>query len=210
MPKRKRVAPTFTYRPSNLQRLHPNIATVQDCASTQICQQFIELCEAKVGFTNTDHSQYTQSTTDLEVDAHRPIRKFLLRHQLIDMVSKAMKDTHRATPTGFNDMFVVKYDATGQRELKRHFDGGDVSFMLALSSRKNYTGGGTKFDCLDKEVHLAQGSMVLFDGDLYHQGLPIDGGTRYLLVGFCYTDTANECELGHINLSLKKLKRCKE
>jgi hypothetical protein len=33
--------------------------------------------------------------------------------------------------------------------------------------------------------------MILFDAKLYHSGVPITSGTRYLLVGFCYTKIYN-------------------
>jgi hypothetical protein len=98
---------------------------------------------------------------------------------------------------------VVKYDALDQKELELHFDGGDVSFMLALSSPEAYTGGGTYFDILrygkefvnsdsesvrDETINLKQGELLLFDAALKHAGRAILTGTRYLLVGFCFTD----------------------
>ena len=114
---------------------------------------------------------------------------------------------------GFDDLFVVKYDAAFQKELVRHFDGGDVSFMIALSSTTDYDGGGTQFDCLEEEVvHLDCGDVILFDADLYHQGLSITRGTRYLLVGFCVVDDGSKqkiIEAGYINLSLRSVKHGK-
>jgi hypothetical protein len=113
-----------------------------------------------------------------------------------------MEASHHATPTGFDDMFVVKYDEKAQKDLVKHFDGGQVSFMLALSSRSDYEGGGTKFDCMENVVHLERGELILFDADLYHQGVPISQGTRYLLVGFCFTGNA-PLKIGHLKLSLR-------
>jgi hypothetical protein len=39
--------------------------------------------------------------------------------------------------TAFDDVFVVKYHDSSQRELVRHVDGGDVSFMVALNPGNN-------------------------------------------------------------------------
>lgn len=44
---------------------------------------------------------------------------------------------------------VVKYSAAaGQRGLLSHVDGGDLSFMIALSESSEYVGGGTHFEAL--------------------------------------------------------------
>lgn len=64
-----------------------------------------------------------------------------------------------------------------------------MSFMLALSPRSAYMGGGTTYDVLASEpLHLEQGQVCTFHADLYHTGNPILEGLRYLLVGFCYCD----------------------
>jgi hypothetical protein len=54
---------------------------------------------------------------------------------------------HAAKIVALDDCFVVRYDADagGQRELAPHVDGGDISFMVALSRSSGYTGGGTEF-----------------------------------------------------------------
>ena len=99
-------------------------------------------------------------------------------------------------------MFVVKYDAVnGQKSLERHVDGGDVSFMLALSPRSAFTGGGTTFDVLasgssSAPLHLDQGQICTFHADLYHTGNPILEGLRYLLVGFCYCESGGGSDGG--------------
>jgi hypothetical protein len=101
----------------------------------------------------------------------------------------------------FNVQFVVKYDAAQQRELTRHYDAGDISFMLALSERSSYEGGGTDFDCLNEVLHLEQGDLVVFDASIYHCGVPITTGLRYLLVGFCHTKISAIRAVGNLNLN---------
>jgi hypothetical protein len=74
--------------------------------------------------------------------------------------------------------------------------------MLALSERSSYEGGGTDFDCLDEVLHLEQGELVLFDASMYHAGVPITTGLRYLLVGFCHTKISAMRAVGNLNLNL--------
>lgn len=79
---------------------------------------------------------------------------------------------------------------------------GDASTTVTISGRNStltqnrvhskpnnayYTGGGTYFRVTDDVLHLNQGSMVTFDAKLFHRGMPITSGVRYLLVGFCHT-----------------------
>lgn len=85
-----------------------------------------------------------------------------------------------------DDCFVIKYNASGpggQRALEKHVDGGDLSFMVALSDRARYTGGGTAFygpgNVVDSIVELEQGQCVSFPAKVMHQGLAITAGIRY-------------------------------
>ena len=92
----------------------------------------------------------------------------------------------------------------------RHFDGGDVSFMLALSPRSDYDGGGTQFDALANSsniLHLDQGDLVLFDANLFHEGVAITRGSRYLLVGFTCTCTNRHSQSVYLNLQLQPTTR---
>ena len=78
--------------------------------------------------------------------------------------------------------------------------------MIALSPRADYDGGGTHFDALAipdslNILHLEQGDMVLFDALLFHSGVAITRGSRYLLVGFTYT-RRDSVKPGHLNLQL--------
>eukprot|EP00041_Stephanoeca_diplocostata_P040789 m.1640856 g.1640856 ORF g.1640856 m.1640856 type:complete len:435 (+) comp44151_c0_seq1:53-1357(+) len=57
----------------------------------------------------------------------------------------------------------------------------------------------------DGVLHLEQGSLVLFDAGLYHSGVPITSGTRYLLVGFCFADTVALRTRGNLNLQLERV-----
>jgi len=113
----------------------------------------------------------------------------------------------------FRDFFIVKYDAdhpTSQSNLAIHLDGSTVSFNIALNSyvesdeqlkhtkpieeedetdltaiqQTTFTGGGTRFILSPKAVMNNKGSLVIHPSKLYHEGVPITSGKRYIIVGF--------------------------
>eukprot|EP00873_Tetraselmis_striata_P021620 jgi/Tetstr1/441884/TSEL_030094.t1 len=198
------------------------IASLPGFASAGMCQALVGLCEAD-GFqsgTADRENGYEQATADLEVDSHPVVSAWLRAAGLVPAVSAAMLATHGVRPAAFDDIFVVKYHEAQQRALPRHVDAGELSFMLALSSRAAYDGGGTAFDALSPcgdavpgepraPLHLDQGELLLFDAGLYHAGLPITRGTRYLLVGFCHVSAAATRAPGNVGLNLMPIRGCR-
>lgn len=49
----------------------------------------------------------------------------------------------------------------------------------------------------------SQGQLLTFDAKLFHRGLPITSGRRYLLVGFCFTTAEAASTPGNLSTSLK-------
>ena len=182
------------------------IASIPGFWDCSLCEEFIRLCD-KQGYVSEKNEGYAQSTTDIEVDKHPPLKEALRNHNFVEHVSQAIKCTHGAQITAFDDVFVVKYDIEQQKELIRHYDSGDVSFILALSDRKDYDGGGTNFDVLGEDtVHLARGECLIFDSKMYHSGVPISRGVRYILVGFCFTNEDACLTRGNLNLKFNSIR----
>ncbi len=192
------------------------IAVIPGFAGEELCTELIQLCNS-YGFHSEDTcSEYPQATVDLEVDSCPTIRDSLLQKDFVSAVKKSILSTHEASLVAFDDVFVVKYDASrsndnAQRGLQLHHDRGDVSFILALSALHDYSGGGTYFDIFrygkdfvnedmiqNEAIHLNKGDLLVFDSALNHAGLPITRGTRYLLVGFCFVDKKGWIELPYI------------
>ena len=173
----------------------------------EACREFVALCEehaaALGGWSKELAVRYPQTTTDLEVDRVPALRGWLRAADVMPRVRAHFAAAHGAQLHALDDLFVIKYDARGggeQRELRPHRDAGDFSFMVALSARSDYTGGGTHYPELGHVVHLEQGEMLSFDADLVHSGVPIRSGVRYLLVGFCHCgDPAAATEPGNIS-----------
>ena len=192
----------------------------------EACCEIVRLAEehasqpAVTGWSSVSGEEF--ATEDVEVDAAPALRSFLLSIGLIPAIERIFAAVF-AKPCihGCDDLFVVKYNAAicGQRELALHVDGGDCSFMVALSARGvDYGGGGTHFergpptqpdgsgDAGGIHLHMEQGDVLAFPAKLYHRGLPIDRGVRYLLVGFCYTDDPSAARVaGHVNAATLEL-----
>ena len=170
------------------------------------CEALIDVCE-EASFSVDPNPEYAQATTDLEVDKCPEVRKHILDLGLVEKLVEAIYHYTSGLQQvkAFNDVFVVKYDADKQRDLIKHTDAGDVSFMLALSPRTSYRGGGTAFESIKGPLHLDQGSCVVFDAKLKHQGLPITQGKRLLLVAFCYTQASSTRVAGNLSLSIRPL-----
>ena len=85
-----------------------------------------------------------------------------------------------------NDLFVVKYNVSEQNFLERHTDGSAYSFNILLNERDDFDGGGTGIytPWNYEECHISKGDLVIHPGFLYHKGITITRGVRYILVGF--------------------------
>lgn len=85
-----------------------------------------------------------------------------------------------------NDLFIVKYECSGQNFLEKHYDENVFSFVILLNENTEFDGGGTGIysPWSYQECHLSKGDIMIHPGFLYHQGIPITRGVRYILVGF--------------------------
>eukprot|EP00976_Prorocentrum_cordatum_P092144 1188812-Prorocentrum_minimum.AAC.2 len=169
--------------------------------SSEACNEVVELAEqyakSNGGWTQDDPDFYEYTTNDLEVDKIPPLRSWLIRARFIDQLQVFNRKI-----AGFDDVFIVRYTLGEQTSLQMHTDAGDISFMIALSEPgKDYSGGGTYFEDLGEVVTMKKGDMLIFNAKLFHQGVPITSGTRYLLIGFGYSsDATTTLQPGSIGL----------
>ena len=126
--------------------------------TAEACRRVIALTDAARWDGGGD---YAYATRDVEVDACEPLRAFLLSVGFVGRIAARIEWAHGRTIAAFDDLFVVRYDSAEQRELPKHVDGGDVSFMVALSDASEYDGGGTRFERLGSTLHLASLHRVL-------------------------------------------------
>lgn len=146
------------------------VASAPAFASSALCDELVSLCD-EMGFRQDDTvREYEQTTTDIEVDSTPLVRQFLLTRRLVSAVGRVMRLTHGVQPCAFDDVFVVRYAAEEQRALPRHTDAGDVSFMLALSRRTDYAGGGTWFEGeVQKKENIENANTDLEQETVKHQ-----------------------------------------
>jgi len=67
-----------------------------------------------------------------------------------------------------------------------HYDGCDVTWQIMLSPMIDYVGGGTYFRNIKKTIKIDVGFVLVHPGELFHKGVDIESGRRYLLI--CFTD----------------------
>jgi len=80
-----------------------------------------------------------------------------------------------------------KYDGVMPHTgVEMHYDGCDITWQAMLTSQDEYEGGGTYIRCIQKTVKLELGQVLVHPGELYHKGVDITHGTRFLLV--CFMD----------------------
>lgn len=107
------------------------------------------------------------------------------QHVLSQYIAPMVSEEFKYKTKGTNITFVVKYSMGGQRKLRPHHDASTYTVNVCLNN--DFRGGGCRFLRSGRIVkNRTIGSMVLHPGRLthYHEGLPLEAGTRYILVSF--------------------------
>ncbi|KEI37286.1 uncharacterized protein L969DRAFT_192498 [Mixia osmundae IAM 14324] len=152
------------------------------------CGEIIAIVSSYVGanaWSTKRHEAFR--TTDVAV-ADLP-NAHIIEHYVRDrIVPELLRRTGSDLQLFTKDLFVARYDAAGaQAGLQEHRDGCLLSFSLLLNESNSFIGGGTHFSELNQTFQPSQGSALLHDAKLLHEGLPITSGERWLLVGFIDT-----------------------
>ena len=118
----------------------------------------------------------------------------LFVHQFGDQFGPA-EDLRFVHGQGLPGLFLVRYacDKAGeedadstlqQRGLGGHVDESLLSMVITLSDPAvDFQGGGTKFEGVSDVARPDRGGAVLFLGKVWHEGVAITTGERYVLVG---------------------------
>eukprot|EP00040_Diaphanoeca_grandis_P023569 m.128416 g.128416 ORF g.128416 m.128416 type:complete len:432 (-) comp29334_c0_seq3:39-1334(-) len=152
-----------------------------------------EYATARGGWISSRH--YRVPTTDMSLK-DMPSVEALVRPLLSIIEANAVEMYGLSGAIVFHDVFVIKYgsDETAQRGLGRHQDSSVVTVQIALNAGfREFEQGGTFFERMNCSFQPDQGHAITFPGQLYHAGVPITSGVRYVLVGFSsYADGGTE------------------
>ena len=81
--------------------------------------------------------------------------------------------------------FLVRYQANkSSGGMRKHKDNAHISYIINLSKRERFTGGGTHIYALNRTITSDQGQAVVFPSQVLHSGVGITRGERYILSGF--------------------------
>lgn len=165
--------------------------------SSSECTHIVSKAEANAGvkseqggsgWSKARHHSY--ATTDQAVKDIRGLE--YLQQDLEGRIFNRMSKLY-GVPEGSlhtKDIFVVKYDEQGQKDLARHRDSSEISFNIALSAQTTYAGGGTHFPVFNETVNIAQGEVLYHPSRVLHEGVQLSAGRRYILVGFVGTEAS--------------------
>lgn len=160
---------------------------IMPCFPKELCDSIIKEAEA-TNWTTARHNLYP--TTDIPVDS-----LVNSKDQINDIVQNKVftwLEEWFGVPKEamyMNDLFVVKYSADGQRNLKIHRDVSILSFNVLLNEASDFDGGGTRIYYIDKLVGIQKGEVLMHSGKLYHAGNEVTRGNRYIMVGFVGLNT---------------------
>jgi hypothetical protein len=172
-------------------------------------EENLMLYEEPFGWQKVRHEHYPTTDLNLITDPFEwDDQAFLLEildQRLAPLISRIYGIPMRAIQA--QDIFVVRYDANLTRhKLKKHTDGGDISFTVFLNHA--FEGGGTQFwNRHTKEPFRllqsnASGHVSFFHAGIEHEGFPTTKGIRFILVGFLNVRRYDEDGVTPVGLSL--------
>ena len=168
-------------------RISNEIYTLSNVLSVDECQNYISYAESE-GFEEATVNMPAGQKMAKNIrnnDRVMIIRKDIAKHLWLKVERCFPKVFESNSPIGLNEMIkFYRYDK-GQR-FKRHKDGrykansaieSRLSFLIYLND--DYEGGETKFQNI--KIKPKQGMALCFVHELWHEGLPIIKGRKYML-----------------------------
>lgn len=163
------------------------ILLIKNFLNRDYCNFLIEKSEAYGKWTSNRHKNYP--TTDIPISDIPEIKNEIT--QILNYVKLEIKQIYHLEDEVIidpYDLFIVKYDISGQSGLDIHRDSSEFSFIILLSDPDDFTGGGTLYKEKNIIVNPNKiGSLVVHFGKVYHGGKNILRGKRYILIGFLKT-----------------------
>lgn len=151
----------------------------------RFCDELIQHAE-KFKWRTDRHANYPTTDNELKDIGLGVPYDYVLDTYVYRKLLKYLTQAQISNDKYVAESFIVKYEASGDRQLALdpHFD--DAAFTVILTLNDAFEGGGTYFLYKQKRVQERPGILTVHPG-IYlerHAGLPITAGTRYISVSF--------------------------
>lgn len=150
-------------------RYHFNIASEPRPASGKLSAQ-LSLKDLFFVKYDADHPAAQRS---LELHMDSSLLSFII--SLSTQTKRSSKETGNAVADATN----LRSDGQQQTNLEN-----DLAESTPRIVFDGYKGGGTRFHHADEPLSSPKGSLLVFPSRLYHEGLEVTEGVRYIIVGF--------------------------
>lgn len=178
----------------HLEKNNKQFTVIKNLLDNEFCSQIIQEAESYAetkGWSSNRHQHYPTVDNEITSDWEVSVQVANLINQKIypqiqKLFNVKLEDIY------LKELFVVKYDMNGQKNLEYHTDGSEFSFVIALND--GFEGGGTTFENSGENIKLKIGECLLFSGQNKHKGNEITSGTRYILTGFINYKKTDFCE----------------
>lgn len=159
------------------------IHEIDEFVGKEDCELFKRAADTHGGWTKNRHDNYP--TTDIPIEQLKDVAQnwCKLSSRIVD-ACKGAYELEADVVIDMFDVFVVKYEASGQAGLRIHRDVSELSFVILLSDPTEFVGGGTLYESRSEIRSTQQGSLLMHCGKMRHGGATITKGTRYVLIGF--------------------------
>jgi hypothetical protein len=185
---------------------HHGILMVQDFLSADQCARLVELSIGQLSKPGTvkvlDESGATRLVDkDSESRITTTIKTFEIADQVVPVVDRAfvdhVEDHYQVKFEWFEFPDILRYDPGGHYAAHNDAEvwdeneatwrlGADRQYSLLVYLNSEFTGGAIYFPEFDFTVHPAPGLLLAFPSDhrYVHTALPVDSGTRYVIVSW--------------------------
>lgn len=186
----KYISPEFSIDNKN-KEIAPDILSIK-MFTPEFCKDVINIANNKGKWSSGGHSAYydkrinnKESYPTQDVHLNSIGLDDMWQFIVDNYISKIMSNEYNVNTGKINISFVVKYSMDSQKYLRPHHDSSMYTVNICLND--DFEGGGLHFIRRNNFIqHKDMGSVLIHPGRVthYHEALPINSGTRYVLVSF--------------------------
>jgi|SaaInl6LU_22_DNA_1037377.scaffolds.fasta_scaffold00591_15 hypothetical protein len=161
----------------------------------ELCAKLIECAEATQKWTHKRHAFYPTTDMLVETFGFDDIYMEILDEYIMGAARHIYELAGGSWDMGniYSENFIIRYSPEEQGHLSLHYDQSKISCNVALN--EDFEGGGTYFS---RHKKLAKpkgtGYVTIHPGQITHKhgGMPVNKGTRYIIVSFMNEDKQRE------------------